>query len=187
MKFGNTIKRLTLVFLALTVSGCVIMQNIALRIEGFDTYKSSVQSLVYKTDDTPLYNTPINYSIQVDRKKRYVAYVYDVGSFIVGMPTFYKENINQDIKKLDMFIDWASQPYDIRVKTKDTVESQLPNNSRKAAKGITDYSLYMSSRINNNEPYLAFTRDVDYFLKARFLISKRDAEEMKKELILLLE
>ncbi|MEI2606798.1 hypothetical protein V8O11_23865 [Erwinia aphidicola] len=100
MKFGNVIKRFTLVFLALTVSGCVVMQNIALRIEGFDTYKSSVQSLVYKTDDTPIYNTPINYSIKVDRKKRYVSYVYDVGSFIVGMPTFYKENINQDIKKL---------------------------------------------------------------------------------------
>ncbi len=173
-------------FFSLIVSGCTVIRNIALRVEGFDTYKSSVQSFVYKTDDTPYYNSPINYFIRVDRKKRYIAYMYDTGAFMVGMPSFYKENINQDIKKLDMFIDWASQSYDIRVKTKDKVELQLPDNSRKAAKGITDFSLYMSEKINNNEPYLVYTRDVDYFTRGRFLINKRNAEKMKKELTLFL-
>ncbi|ENP4453324.1 hypothetical protein ACEPIY_005007 [Escherichia coli] len=187
MKFSNVIKIVVLVFFSLIVSGCTIMHNITLYVEGVDTYKSSVQLLLYKTDDTPYYNGPINYFIKVDRKKRYITYIYDVGAFIVGMPSFYKENINQDLKKLDMFIDWASQPYGMRVKTKDKVESQLPNNSIKAAKGITDFSLYMSKKINNNEPYLVYTRDVDYFNKVMFLINKRNAEKMKGELTLFLK
>lgn len=69
MKFSNVIKIVVLAFFSLIVSGCTIMHNITLYVEGVDTYKSSVQSLLYKTDDTPYYNGPINYFIKVDRKK----------------------------------------------------------------------------------------------------------------------
>lgn len=158
----------------LSLSGCVIVENLKLQLDGFDRYHSSASSLVYKMNNTPYYTSSVNYFVTVDRKGRYIRYLINMGSFFVGFPMITSENYDETIQKLIMFEQWANEPYEQRIKTLDQVQKNLSDNGSDTSVGNTDFYLFMSPDVNDNTPYFAYDRAVGYTTKAKFLISKDD-------------
>lgn len=172
MNIKKVLQRGVLLLALVLLSGCVIVENLKLMIEGYDRYRSSATALVYKMDNTAYYNSAVNYDVLLDRKGRYISHLINMGSFSVGFPTTYIENYDKTIQKLTMFVNWANEPYEQRIKNMAQVQNTLPNNDPKAAKGITDFYLFMSPDVNDNTPYLAYNRDVSYTTEAKILMNK---------------
>lgn len=183
MTLGMAVKNATLMLSTLLLTGCVIVQNLRLAAEGFEWQRSHASASVYKMDNTPRYNKKVNYIVKVDDNYRYISYVIDVGHALAGFPTVFMEDYDVTIEKLNMFIRWANEPYDVRKKNILEVQNSLPQNSQTPGKGITDFYLFMAPEVNNNTPYLAYNRDTGVFSSERFLISKQDAEIIIYELM----
>ncbi|QQA74551.1 hypothetical protein [Pectobacterium parmentieri] len=182
MNIKKTFQYGTLLLSLISLSGCVIVENIKLRLEGFDVYRSSASALVYKMDNTVQYTSPLSYNVTIDRKDRYVRYLIDTGSFLVGFPMVTAEDYDKTIQKLTMFESWANEPYEQRVKTITQVQNSLPDNDPEIKTEKTDFYLFMSSSVKNNEPYLAYDRDIGYTTKVRILMDKENVEIIINEL-----
>ncbi|HHS3623010.1 TPA: hypothetical protein ACSEXO_003207 [Proteus mirabilis] len=174
--------RFALLFLPVLLSGCVIVENLKLMADGYDEYNSSASVSVYRMNNTPYYNGKSNYLIIADKSGKYIRYLVDIGSMRVGFPTVYMDDYSAVVKKLTMFIEWADKPYEERNSTLLKVQGALPQNNQKAAKGITDFYLFMNPDVNNNTPYLAYNRSDGGFGTVRYLMSKQDAEIIIREL-----
>lgn len=174
--------RFTLLLLPILLSGCVIAENLKLMADGYDEYSSSASTAVYRMDNTPYYNGKSNYLIIADKNGKYIRYLVDIGSMRVGFPAIYMEDYSVFVQKLSMFSKWADKPYEERKNTLLEVQDALPQNSPKAAKGITDFYLFMNSDVNNNTPYLAYNRSDGGFGTVRYLLSKQDVEIIIREL-----
>jgi len=182
----KVINQLVIVMFLFTLSGCVIVENYKRMIDGFDTYRSSVYSIPYNQDNTLTFSKSDSphylYFVHVDKKGRYIQYLQDYGSYIVGFPTVYAENYDVMIKKLEMFEAWANKPYSERLATLSSVQNSLPNNEKNPSKGITDFYLFMNPAVNNNTPYLAYDRDMDWFSRSKILLDKESVNILISEL-----
>jgi len=182
----KVIHQLVIVMFLFTLSGCVIVENYKRMIDGFDTYRSSVYSIPYNQDNTLTFSKSDSphylYFVHVDKKGRYIQYLQDYGSYIVGFPTVYAENYDVMIKKLEMFEAWANKPYSERLATLSSVQNSLPNNEKNPSKGITDFYLFMNPAVNNNTPYLAYDRDMDWFSRSKILLDKESVNILISEL-----
>lgn len=175
-----------MVMFLFTLAGCEIVEHYKRVIDGFDSYRSSVYSLTYNLDNTPTYpksDAPRDfYFVNVDKKGRYIQYLQDYGIYIVGFSTVYAENYDVMIKKLEIFETWANKPYSERLATLSTVQNSLPNNEKEPRKGISDFYLFMNPAVNNNTPYLAYDRDIDWFRTSRILLDKESVNILIREL-----
>ncbi|WP_241596516.1 hypothetical protein [Rosenbergiella epipactidis] len=133
---SKVIRQLIIGVFLFTLSGCVIVENYKRMIDGYDSYRSSVYSIPYNQDNTLTFSKSDSphylYFVQVDKKGRYIQYLQDYGSFIVGFSTVYAENYDVMIKKLEMFEAWANKPYSERLATLSSVQNSLPNNEKKS-------------------------------------------------------
>lgn len=50
------------------------------------------------------------------------------------------------------------------------------------SKGITDFYLFMNPAVNNNTPYLAYDRDMDWFSRSKILLDKESVNILISEL-----
>lgn len=183
---SKVIRQLIIGVFLFTLSGCVIVENYKRMIDGYDSYRSSVYSIPYNQDNTLTFSKSDSphylYFVQVDKKGRYIQYLQDYGSFIVGFSTVYAENYDVMIKKLEMFEAWANKPYSERLATLSSVQNSLPNNEKNPSKGITDFYLFMNPAVNNNTPYLAYDRDMDWFSRSKILLDKESVNILISEL-----